>query len=113
MLYIIQQSVLLTYGPDARRVAAPFYYRIQLPWFGYSGYNLFVIAAAIVLLVVVWFILSRTRIGLVMRAAQFDAETAQPSAFQSTRSIRWCLPPVQCWRRSARFSSCRSGRRIT
>lgn len=77
MLYIIQQSVLLTYGPDARRVAAPFYYRIQLPWFGYSGYNLFVIAAAIVLLVVVWFILSRTRIGLVMRAAQFDAETAQ------------------------------------
>ncbi|GEO86641.1 MULTISPECIES: branched-chain amino acid ABC transporter permease [Alphaproteobacteria] len=77
MLYIIQQTVLLTYGPDARPVTAPFYYRIQLPWFGYSGYNLFVIAAAGVLLLLVWFVLSRTRLGLVMRATQFDSETAQ------------------------------------
>jgi len=77
MLYIIQQTVLLTYGPDARPVSAPFYYRIQLPWFGYSGYNLFVIAAAIVLLLVVWFVLSRTRLGLIMRATQFDREMAQ------------------------------------
>jgi branched-chain amino acid transport system permease protein len=77
MLYIIQQTVLLTYGPDARPVPAPFYYRIQLPWFGYSGYNLFVIVAAIVLLVAVWFVLSRTRLGLIMRATQFDRETAQ------------------------------------
>ena len=77
MLYIIQQTVLLTYGPDARPVAAPFYYRIQLPWFGYSGYNLFVIAAAAILLLAVWYVLSRTRLGLIMRATQYDRETAQ------------------------------------
>lgn len=77
MLYIIQQSVLLAYGPDARPVAPPFYYRIQLPWFGYSAYNLFVIFAAAVMLLVVWFVLTRTRIGLVMRATQLDSETAQ------------------------------------
>lgn len=77
MLYIIQQTVLLTYGPDARPVAAPFYYRLQLPWFGYSAYNLFVIVAAGVLLVAVWYVLTRTRIGLVMRATQYDRETAQ------------------------------------
>lgn len=77
MLYIIQQTVLLTYGPDARPVAAPFYYRLQFPWFGYSAYNLFVIAAAVLLLCAVWFILTRTRIGLIMRATQFDSETAQ------------------------------------
>ncbi len=77
MLYIIQQTVLLTYGPDARPVAAPFYYRLQLPWFGYSAYNLFVIVAAGVLLAAVWYVLTRTRIGLIMRATQYDRETAQ------------------------------------
>lgn len=77
MLYIIQQTVLLTYGPDARPVPAPFYFRLQLPWFGYSAYNLFVIVAAVALLLAVWFVLSRTRLGLLMRATQFDSETAQ------------------------------------
>ena len=77
MLYVIQQTVLLTYGPDARPVAAPFYYRIQFPWFGYSGYNLFVIAATAVVLAICWYILTKTRIGLIMRATQFDSETAQ------------------------------------
>ncbi|MDO9416142.1 branched-chain amino acid ABC transporter permease [Pararhizobium sp.] len=77
MLYVIQQTVLLTYGPDARPVEAPFYFRVQFPWFGYSGYNLFVIAAAIVLLGICWYILTRTRLGLIMRATQFDSETAQ------------------------------------
>ncbi|MCF3642681.1 branched-chain amino acid ABC transporter permease [Rhizobium sp. TRM95111] len=77
MLYVIQQTVLIVYGPDARPVDAPFYYRVQLPWFGYSGYNLFVIAAAIVLLSGCWYTLTRTRLGLVMRATQFDRETAQ------------------------------------
>ena len=77
MLYVIQQTVLIVYGPDARPVDAPFYYRVQLPWFGYSGYNLFVIAAAIALLAACWYILTRTRLGLIMRATQFDRETAQ------------------------------------
>ena len=76
MLYIIQQGVLLTYGPDARAVEAPFRYIIRLPWFGYPGYKLFVIAAAVVLLAGLWLLINRTRIGLVMRAAEFDPETA-------------------------------------
>ncbi len=77
MLYMIQQSVLLTYGPDARPVEGPFYFRVEFPWFGYSGYNLFVIAAVAAILAVVWFVLSRTRLGLIMRATQYDRETAQ------------------------------------
>ena len=44
MLYILQQLALTFYGPDARPVEAPFSYRILLPWFGYSGYKLSVIA---------------------------------------------------------------------
>ncbi len=77
ILYIIQQTVLMTYGPDARPVEAPFSYRIYFPWFGYSAYKLFVIAAAVAILLGVWAIMARTRIGLVLRATQLDRETAQ------------------------------------
>ncbi len=77
MLYIIQQLALTFYGADARPVQAPFNVRIQLPWFGYSGYKLFVIVAAIALILAAWFVLTRTKIGLVMRATQYDRETAQ------------------------------------
>jgi branched-chain amino acid transport system permease protein len=77
MLYIIQQAVLTVYGPEARPVAPPFSYRIVLPWFGYSGYKLSIIAASSILMLATWFVLTRTRIGLVMRATQYDRETAQ------------------------------------
>lgn len=77
LLYIIQQAALSVYGPEARPVAPPFNYRVLLPWFGYSGYKLAVIGASVVLLVATWLVLTRTRIGLVMRATQYDRETAQ------------------------------------
>jgi branched-chain amino acid transport system permease protein len=76
ILYIIQQLALTFYGPEARPVVAPFDFRIQLPWFGYSAYKLSVVAASALVLAGIWFLLARTRIGLVMRATQFDAETA-------------------------------------
>jgi branched-chain amino acid transport system permease protein len=77
MLYIIQQTTLLTFGPDARPVEPPFYFRVEFPWFGYSGYKLCVIVAAAVLLLAVWYVITQTRLGLVMRATQFDRDTAE------------------------------------
>jgi branched-chain amino acid transport system permease protein len=77
LLYIIQQMALTFYGPEARPVPPPFNIRIALPWFGYSGYKLSIVAASILLLLATWFVLTRTRIGLVMRATQYDRETAQ------------------------------------
>ncbi|MBH0236406.1 branched-chain amino acid ABC transporter permease [Methylobrevis albus] len=77
LLFILQQAALTFFGADARPVQAPFSYRIVFPWFGWSGYKLFVIAAAGAMLIAVWLVLTRTRIGLVMRATQFDRETAQ------------------------------------
>src|SRR4051794_14662114 len=47
LLYIIQQSVLMAYGPDARPLEAPIYFRVQFPWFGYSGYKLIVVGLAL------------------------------------------------------------------
>jgi len=60
LLYIIQQSVLMRFGPEARPVEPPFNQRLALPWFEYgdpgwamiwpwglgtTSYKLFVIAA--------------------------------------------------------------------
>jgi len=77
LLYIIQQLALSFYGTVARPVTAPFHYLIQLPGLNYSGYKLAVIAASILLLAATWFVLTRTKIGLMMRATQYDSDTAQ------------------------------------
>lgn len=74
--YVLQQGALSLYGPEARSVPAPFDLRLQLPWFGYSGYKLAVVAFAVLVIAAVWLLLARTRIGLVMRATQWDRETA-------------------------------------
>jgi branched-chain amino acid transport system permease protein len=77
LLYILQQLVLTLYGPYARPVAAPVYFRVEFPWFGYSGYKLVVAAVAALLIGITWLALSRTTVGLYMRATQQDREMAQ------------------------------------
>ncbi|MFD3190001.1 branched-chain amino acid ABC transporter permease [Sedimentitalea sp. HM32M-2] len=91
LLYIIQQVTLMSYGPDARPVAPPFNTRLAIPWIefadgrlqlywpwglGTTSYKLAVIAAAVLVLVGVWGLMARSRIGLVMRATQMDRDMA-------------------------------------
>jgi len=76
LMFVIQQLALSVFGADAKPVAAPFTYRIAFPWFGFSGYKLFVVAASVALLLGAWWVLARTRFGLIMRVTQFDRETA-------------------------------------
>ncbi len=92
LLYIIQQSALMTFGPDARPVEPPFNSRIELPWFEFgdegfamfwpwglsiTSYKVFIIFAAIAILTAIWFLMTRTKFGLVMRATQQDREMSQ------------------------------------
>jgi len=92
LLYIIQQVTLMTYGPNARPVAPPFNTRIALPWYEWvdggfqqvwpwglsiTSYKLFVIVAAVVVLLAIRLMMTRTKVGLLMRASQLDSETAQ------------------------------------
>ena len=77
LLYIIQQVVLTLYGPDARPVQPPIYFRVSFPWFGYSGYKLVVVGLSAALLIGTWIAMSRTRLGLYMRATQQDPEIVQ------------------------------------
>ena len=91
VLYILQQTALMTYGPEARPVEPPFSHRIALPWFEWgengfamfypwwlstNSYKLFVIGVAIVILLAFWMIMTRSKAGLIMRATQLDRETA-------------------------------------
>lgn len=91
LLYIIQQLTLMGYGPEARPVEPPFNTRLAIPWFEFrdgalamywpwglstTSYKLAVIGAATLVLLGVWLMMTRTRIGLVMRATQADREMA-------------------------------------
>ncbi|HKL56709.1 MAG: branched-chain amino acid ABC transporter permease [Roseovarius sp.] len=91
LLYILQQLTLMTYGPEARPVEAPFNQRIALPWIehgeagwqviwpwglGTTSYKLAVIGAAGAVLGGVWLMMARSRLGLVMRATQADRDMA-------------------------------------
>jgi branched-chain amino acid transport system permease protein len=77
LLYVIQQLALSWFGPVARPVPPPVSFRIELPWYGWSGYKLIVVAASAALILGVWLVLTRTQLGLVMRATRYDRETAQ------------------------------------
>ena len=77
LLYILQQLVLMLYGPDAHPVEPPIYFRVTFPWFGYSGYKLIVVGASASVLLATWLAMSRTKLGLYMRATQQDQEMAQ------------------------------------
>jgi branched-chain amino acid transport system permease protein len=92
LLYIFQQAALMGFGPEARPVAAPFNARVALPWIGatddgcgliwqwglsVTSYKLFVIAAAVAVLLGLRLALKRSRAGLVMRATEADRETAR------------------------------------
>ncbi|MCF6232478.1 MAG: branched-chain amino acid ABC transporter permease [Rhodobacteraceae bacterium] len=91
ILYILQQVTLMTYGPDARPVEPPFNTRLAIPWFEFAdgglqmywpwglsttSYKLAVIGSAALVLLGVWGLMARTKIGLLMRATQLDREMA-------------------------------------
>ena len=76
ILYVIQQLTLMGFGPEARPVEAPIYFRVSFPWFGYSGYKLLVAVMSGLCLCGVWLLLKRTKLGLYMRATQQDYEIA-------------------------------------
>lgn len=77
MLYAIQSVTLIVFGPEARAVEAPLYFRIQFPWFGYSGYKLIVAGISAFCLLGVWILMKRSKLGLYMRATQQDFEIAK------------------------------------
>ena len=104
LLYIIQQVTLMTFGPEARPVEAPFNQRLAIPWFEFgengfeiywpwglsiTSYKLFIIVAAIAILKALWVLMTKTKIGLIMRATQQDSEMARAFGVPVKRVYAW------------------------
>lgn len=104
LLYIIQQITLMTFGPEARPVQPPFNTRLALPWFEFgengfemywpwglsiTSYKLFVIFAAIAIMLALWMLMTRTKIGLIMRATQQDSDMAKSFGIPVNRVYSW------------------------
>jgi len=71
---VFREGARQIWGGDMRRIAAPVTGSTPLLGMTYPNYRLFLLAAASVLLLVIWLFFTRTRAGIIVRAAVQDAE---------------------------------------
>jgi urea transport system permease protein len=80
--------VTLIFGNTAVSVTAPLQ-SYQVGSYQMGGYNLFIIAVAILLLMALWLVLRHTRVGLVARGAMQNAEVASALGYNPQRVYMW------------------------
>ncbi|HEX9819782.1 MAG TPA: branched-chain amino acid ABC transporter permease [Methylomirabilota bacterium] len=71
---VFREAVRQIWGGDMRRILPPFTGSTPLLGMSYPNYRLFLLAAASALLLAIWLFFTRTRAGIVVRAAVQDAE---------------------------------------
>jgi len=71
---VFREGARQIWGGDMRRVLPPFTGSTPLLGMTYPNYRLFLLAASSVILVTLWLFFTRTRAGVVVRAAVQDAE---------------------------------------
>ena len=71
---VFREAVRQIWGGDMRRILPPFTGSTPLLGMTYPNYRLFLLAAASILLLAIWLFFTRTRAGIVVRAAVQDAE---------------------------------------
>jgi len=71
---VFREAVRQIWGGDMRRILPPFTGSTPLLGMTYPNYRLFLLAASSVLLAAIWLFFTRTRAGIVVRAAVQDAE---------------------------------------
>jgi branched-chain amino acid transport system permease protein len=80
--------VTLIFGNTAVSVPAPIQ-SYQIGQYQMGGYNLFIIAVAVLLLLLLWLALRYTRVGLVARGAMQNAEVASSLGYNPQRIYMW------------------------
>ena len=80
--------VTLVFGNTAVSVPAPIQ-SYQVGAYQMGGYNLFIIAIAILLVLVLWLVLRHTRIGLIARGAMQNADVASSLGHNPQRIYMW------------------------
>ena len=71
---VFREGVRQLWGGDMRRILPPFPGSTPLLGMTYPDYRLFLLAASAVVLVAIWLFFTRTRAGIVVRAAVQDGE---------------------------------------
>jgi len=71
---VFREGARQIWGGDMRRILPPFTGSTPLLGMTYPNYRLFLLAAASVILLALWLFFTRTRAGIVVRAAVQDAE---------------------------------------
>lgn len=71
---VFREGVRQIYGGDMRRILPPFTGSTPLLGMTYPNYRLFLLAAASVILLAIWLFFTKTRAGIIVRAAVQDAE---------------------------------------
>jgi len=71
---VFREAVRQIWGGDMRRILPPFTGSTPLLGMTYPNYRLFLLTASSVLLLVIWLFFTRTRAGIIVRAAVQDAE---------------------------------------
>ncbi len=76
---MLNDAALVIFGGDTFSVPTPEPLRGAMPVFGifYPRYRLFVLAVGIAVLVLLWLLMNRTRLGALIRAGVDDAETVE------------------------------------
>jgi branched-chain amino acid transport system permease protein len=80
--------VTLIFGNTAVSVQAPIQ-SYQVGAYQMGGYNLFIIAIAILLMLVLWLVLRYTRIGLIARGAMQNADVAASLGYNPQKVYMW------------------------
>ena len=79
ILMLIEDLIKLVFGGESRYASAPFDAMGSLDIMGhtYSVYFLFVMAVAVAAGLFIWWLMVRTRLGIMLRAIEMDREMAQ------------------------------------
>lgn len=80
--------VTLIFGNTAVSVTAPIQ-SYQVGAYQMGGYNLFIIAVAILLTLVLWAVLRHTRVGLIARGAMQNADVASTLGYNPQKIYMW------------------------
>jgi branched-chain amino acid transport system permease protein len=79
ILMLIEDLIKLVFGGESRYASAPFDVMGSIDIFGhtYSIYFLFVMAMALAAGILIWWLMVRTRLGIMLRAIEMDRDMAQ------------------------------------
>jgi branched-chain amino acid transport system permease protein len=71
---VFREGIRQIFGGDMRRIMPPFTGSTPLLGMTYPDYRLFLLVASSVILLAIWFFFTKTRAGIIVRAAVQDAE---------------------------------------